>query len=162
MGEQDLAAVEMEQKILRAAADAFHPPPLGAGDEVGRQRQAQVRPALLDAGEAASFQRDGETAPHGLDLGQFRHGRERSAGRADGAIFALDHEFTPQRRRRGPRRPTGSASAPVAAEEKAPLVRAVFEQRRVPLRPDERPDERRHPPLVEVGDGGLADRRGRA
>ena len=37
----------------------------------------------------------------------------------------------------------------VNAEEKARLVRAGLRQRRRPLRPDERSDERRHPPPVE-------------
>src|SRR5271169_3998853 len=128
MKQQQAVRVELDQNVFATAGECADP---GAVEPLGqcrRKRPAQIGPAQFGAHDPAAAHLQREAAPDRLDFGQFGHS-------TDG--------FRTLRPRRGARGPMALSSCPmseeetsrttgrdyrhIAADEKAPLVRGIFD-----------------------------------
>src|SRR5262249_53294666 len=73
MHHQPVAGGEIGEQVFCTAAEPLDPLAFEPGDEVLRQRPAQVAAVRLDLAEARSLHDRLQPAPDGLDLGQFGH-----------------------------------------------------------------------------------------
>src|SRR5690606_11434898 len=69
MDEESLAAVEVNEDVLGAAAESLDAPPFEPLAEPGRQRKAEIGTPLLDAGQTPPLHPERQSAPHGFDFG---------------------------------------------------------------------------------------------
>ena len=157
--DQRLAAVEVGEEILGAAAQRGDPGAGEAGGEPRRERAAEVGAADVGVDDDAAGQDGLEAAADGLDLGKLGHGgnlhgsgavaagracliRRRGSDRKAEAHDRRTHDPLRLRDRAGGR------------EGRAGARRLLVG--RLALRPDERRDEPRRPPAVEGRDARLA------
>src|SRR6516162_2109183 len=74
MHHQHVAGGQVGEQIFGAAAEPLDPLAFEPGDEVLRQRPAQVAAVRDHLGETRAFHHRRKSAAHGLDFGQFGHG----------------------------------------------------------------------------------------
>ena len=163
--DQGLAAVEVGEQVLRAAAQRVDAGAGEAGGEAaaGSGQRRSGRRTSARAMHAAGQDRL-EAAADGLDLGQLGQGGSSGACGRRGCQRAPALPYKEARKRpegRGPMtdptsaRPT-SASRPCPRTRRRGGCTGVFALGRLALRPDERRDEPRRPPAVEGRDARLA------
>jgi hypothetical protein len=88
MHDQSLAAIEVNEKILRPSAQACDLTAFQSRDEISWKRDPQVSTAKVDSYKPSSCENWNESLPNGFDFRKFRHKRS-TAPRCDSVQIVL-------------------------------------------------------------------------